>query len=90
MEKVQLFHRPKKFDKSSYGNGHAVRVLAVGNIDSGSAVLDLAGEEGKVYQVSRDEKGVFEDAANELIELLKLLVGEYRSSESNRVVRFPQ
>ncbi len=29
---IQLFlalHRPKKFDKSSYGDGHAVRVLAV-------------------------------------------------------------
>ena len=90
---VQLFlalYRPKKFDKSSYGDGYTVRVLAISNIESGSAVLYFAGEEGKVYPVSRDEQGVFEDAANKLIELLELLVGKYRSSEANRVVRFRQ
>ena len=90
---VQLFlalHRPKKFDKSSYGDGYTMRVLAIDNVESRGAALYLAGKEGKIYPVGRDKKGVFEDAANELIELFELLVGECRSSESNRVIRFRQ
>lgn len=44
---VQLFlalHRPKKLDKSSNGDGHAMSILAIGNIESGSAALHLAGD----------------------------------------------
>ena len=51
VELFLAFHRLKKFDKSSYGDSHAVCVLTIGNVESGSAALDFAGEEGKVHPV---------------------------------------
>lgn len=83
-------YRSIELDDTLHGNGYTVRVLSVSNVKSRGTALDLAGKEGKVYPVSRDEKGVIEDAANKLIELLKLLVAKCRSSESNRIVRFRQ
>lgn len=55
---VQLFltlYRSKKFDKSFYGDGYTIRVLAIGNIESGSAALYLVDKKGKVYSVGRDK-----------------------------------
>ncbi len=68
------FYRSKKFDKSSYGDGHAVRVLAVGDVQRCRAALDLAGEEGKVHPIGCNEKGGLINAADERIELFELLV----------------
>ena len=63
-----------------------MRVLTVGNIESGSTALHLVGKEGEIYTVVCDEKGGIEDATNKRIELLKLLVGECRPPKSNRVI----
>ncbi len=87
---VQLFlalHRPKKIDKSSYGDGHTVSVLSVRDVQRCRAAFDLAGEEGKVHPIGCNERGGLINAADERIELFELLVDKCGSPESNRVIR---
>ena len=57
---VQLFfafHRFKKFDKSFDGDGHAVRVLAIGDVESGGAAFYLAGAKREVHPRCSHEIG---------------------------------
>lgn len=57
---VKLFLAPynsQKFDKSSYGDVHTVRVLPVGDVKCGGTALDPAGEEGKVHSRGGYEVG---------------------------------
>ena len=85
---VQLFlalHRPKKLDKSSNGDGHAMSILAIGNIESGSAALYLAGEEGEVYSYCSHK--ICNDLGARLthkrFQLIQLVLGECGSPESH-------
>lgn len=84
---VQLFLAPyksKKFDKSSQGDGHAMRVLAIGNVESRGAALHLAGEERKVHPRYSHEMGkkLGPGLTYERLELIQLFLRECRSSES--------
>ena len=85
---IQLFlalHRPKKFDKSSYGDGHTVRILAIGNVESGSAAFHLAGEKGEVHSCCSHE--ICNDLGARLtdkrFQLVQLFLGECGSPESH-------
>lgn len=85
---IQLFlalHRSKKFYKSSDGEGHAMRVLAIGNIESGSATLHLAGEEGKLHPRFSHEIGNNLEVrlTHERFQLIPLFLSECRSLESH-------
>ena len=89
---VQLFlalHRSIKLYDPLNGNGHAVRVLPVGNVESCGAALDLVGEEGKVHPRCSHEigKNLGPGFTHERFELIQLFLGERRSPESYRVVR---
>ena len=89
---VKLFLAPyksKKFDKSSYGDGHAMRVLAIGNVESRGAALHLAGEERKVYPRCSHEIGkkLGPGLTHERLKLIQLFLCERGSPESHRVVR---
>ena len=83
-------HSFVELNKSSYDNDYAVRVLTIDNVESHDVTLHLASKKRKVHSIDCDEKEVIEDAVNERIELLELLVDKGRSSEFNRVVRFCQ
>ena len=89
---IQLFlalHRPEKFDKSSDGDGHAVRVLTIGNVESGSTALHLASEEGEVHP-SRSHKvgnNIGPRLTHERFELVQLFLSECGSPESHGKVR---
>jgi len=88
---VQLFlalHRPKKFDKSSYGDGHAVRVLAVGDVQRCRAAFYLAGEEGKVHPRCGHEvgEGLGAYLTHKRLKLFELFLRERRSAKSHGVV----
>ena len=88
---VQLFltlHRPKKFDKSSYGDGHTMRVLAIGNVESRGAALYLAGEEGEVHPRCSHKVGsnFGSNLTNKGLELFQLFFCKRRTPEPYRVV----
>ena len=85
---IQLFlalHRPKKLDKSSNSDGHAMSILAIGNVESGSAALHLAGEEGEVHSCCSHE--ICNDLGARLthkrFQLIQLFLGECGSPESH-------
>ena len=89
---VQLFlalHRPKELDKSSDGDSHAVRVLAIGNVESGGAALHLAGEEGEVHPCCSHEicNDLGARLTHERFQLIQLFLGECGSPESHGKVR---
>lgn len=81
-------HSFVELNKSSYDDDHAVRVLMIDNVESRDVTLHLASKKRKVHSINCDEKEVIEDAVNERIKLLELLVDKGKSSEFNRVVRF--
>ena len=85
---VQLFLTLRsliELDKSSYGNGHTVRVLAIGNIESGSAALHLAGEKGEIHPRCSHEIGNNLGArpTHKWFQLIQLFLGECGSPESH-------
>lgn len=43
------FYRFKKFDKCSDGDGHAMRILTIDDVENGSAALHLANEKKKIH-----------------------------------------
>jgi len=81
------FHSSVEFDDTSYDNSYTISVLSVGDIKYRGTILNLVGEEGKVYPVGYNEKGGLINAIDERIDLFKLLVGKYESPKSNRVIR---
>ena len=85
---IQLFlalHRPKKLDKSSNGDGHAMSILAIGNVESGSAALHLAGEEGEVHSCCSHEicKDLGARRTHKQFQLIQLFLGECGSPKSH-------
>ena len=88
MELFLAFYRPEKLNKSSDSDGHAVRVLTIGNIESASSTLHLAGEEGKVHPRCSHEVGLKlgPDFTDKRFKFFELFFSKRRASESHGVV----
>ncbi len=87
---VKLFlalYRSKKFDKSSYDDDHAVRVLAIDDVQRCRVAFNLAGEKEKVHPIDCNEKGDLINVVDERIELFELLVDKCELPKSNKVIR---
>jgi len=82
------FHSSIEFDDTFYDNSYTISVLSVGDIKYRGTVLNLVGEEGKIYPRSSYEvgKGLRPDLTYKRFELFKLFLYKRRSPKFYEVV----
>ena len=90
MEFPLTFDGSEQLDDASDGQGHAVRVLPVRDIQTDNAAFDFGGEEGKVHPPRREKEGSqplgSQDVAGEGFQLPELIGGKCRTPESHTEV----